>query len=330
MKAAYIEETGPPENIRYGELPVPIPRGSQVLVRVGAVSVNPIDVYIRGGAVPAELPRPYIVGCDVAGTVEGLGPEVRRLKPGDRVWGSNQGLLGRQGTFAELVAVEEQWLYPTPAKVSDEEAAAIALVGLTSHLGLFREARLQPGELVLVNSGSGGVGSTVVQMAKAHGARVIATAGGEEKAAYCRECGADLALSYQAPDLEEKIRAFAPGGVNLWWETSREPNLERIIGLLADRGRVILMAGREARPPFPVGPFYVKGCSIHGFAMFKATAEEQARAAEAINRWLSEKKLKPRIARRMRLGEAGAAHRMQEASTLHHEGNLMGKLVLNP
>src|SRR5881394_1993206 len=101
MKAAYIEKTGPPENIRFGDLPVPNPAESECLVRVKAVAVNPIDTYIRSGAVAMQLPFPFIVGCDLAGVVEAVGANSRRFKPGDRVWGSNQGLFGRQGTFAE-------------------------------------------------------------------------------------------------------------------------------------------------------------------------------------------------------------------------------------
>src|SRR5262249_28177144 len=119
MKAAYFETTGGPEVIRYGDVPRPTPQGREVLVRVGAVAVNPIDTYIRSGPVQMPLPKPFIIGCDVAGTVEALGPEASQFKVGDRVWGSNQGLLGRQGTFAEYAAIAEQWLYPTPPGVSD-------------------------------------------------------------------------------------------------------------------------------------------------------------------------------------------------------------------
>ncbi len=142
MKAAYVNEPGPPESIVYGDLPKPVPNGSQVLVKVGAVSVNPIDVYVRSSAVKMPIPLPYIVGCDLAGVVEAVGPTARQFKQGDRVWGSNQGLLGRQGTFAEYAAVDEDWLYPTPANVSDETAAAVALVSLTAALGLMRDAKL--------------------------------------------------------------------------------------------------------------------------------------------------------------------------------------------
>src|SRR5271166_2218830 len=122
MKAAYIEATGGPDAIRYGDLPAPTPKQGEALVRVGAVAVNPIDLYVRAGTVPMPLSFPFIVGCDLAGTVEAVGPGATRFKPGDRVWGSNQGLLGRQGTFAEFAAVGEDWLYPTPAGVSDVQA----------------------------------------------------------------------------------------------------------------------------------------------------------------------------------------------------------------
>ena len=330
MKAAFINQTGPPENIVFGDLPVPKLGPTQVLVKVRAVAVNPVDTYIRGGLVKMDLPFPFIVGCDLAGVVEAVGAEVTLLRPGDRVWGSNQGLLSRQGTFAEYAAVDECWLYPIPAPVSDDQAAALALVGITAHLGLVRDARLERGETILVNGGSGGVGLTVVQMAKALGARVIATAGAQEKLELCRRAGADHVINYRTENVEAAIKKLAPGGAQVWWETPREPNFDRAIGALAPRGRMILMAGREARPPFPVGPFYVKGCSLHGFVMFMARPDEQREAAEDINRWLEAGQLKARIGRLLPLAEAAAAHRLQEENTIGHAGTLAGKIVLKP
>ena len=153
MKAAYINEFGSADNIVYGDLPDPELGPNQVRVRTTTVDVNPIDTYIRGGLVP-ELSLPFVLGCDLAGVVEQVGPEAHRFKVGDRVWGSNQGLLGRQGTFSELCAVDEQWLYPTPDGVEDKMVVATSLVGITAHLGLFRDARLQSGESVYVNGGS--------------------------------------------------------------------------------------------------------------------------------------------------------------------------------
>jgi len=330
MKAAYLEQTGPPENILYGDLPKPEPAGSQVLVKVQAVAVNPVDTYIRAGMIAFDLPKPFIVGCDLAGVVEAVGPDASRFKPGDRVWASNQGLLGRQGTFAEYAAVDECWLYPTPERVSQREAAAMALVGITAHLGLFRDARIQPGQSLFVHGGSGGVGSAVVQMAKAVGARVITTAGSEAKAEACRQLGADVVVNYHTEDVDEAIRQFAPHGLDIWWETLREQDFERIVGHLALRGRIIVMAGRDAKPSFPVGPFYVKDCSLHGFAMFNAPPETQRKCAEDINRWMTEGKLRAKIARVMPLSETAAAHRLQEENTLQSAGTLAGKIVLEP
>lgn len=330
MKAAYIEHPGPAESIIYGDLPRPSPTGTQVLVKVGAVAINPVDTYVRSGLVKMDLPFPFIVGCDFAGVVEETGPDVNFLSPGDRVWGSNQGLLGRQGTFAEYVVVDECWAYPTPDGVADDTVAAISLVGITAHLGLVQRAQLQPGETVCVNGGSGGVGSTVIQMARALGARVIATAGSAEKVAACRSLGAEHAINYREEKLDEALKKVAPAGVNVWWETTRDPDLDLAVGALTGRGRLILMAGREARPPFPVGPFYVKGCSMHGFVMFTEHPDVQRDAAEDINRWLQEGKLIPRIDRVLPLEAAAEAHRLQEDSTIHHSGLLSGKIVLQP
>jgi NADPH2:quinone reductase len=214
--------------------------------------------------------------------------------------------------------------------VSDEEAAAIALVGITAHLGLVRNAALRPGETLFVNGGSGGVGSVLIQMARMLGARVAASAGSPEKLEACRRLGAELAVNYRSQDVVAMLKEWAPGGVNVWWESTREPDFDRLVAALAPRGRMILMAGREARPAFPVGPFYVKGCSLHGFAMFAATPEEQSACALDINRWLSEGRLHPRIDRVLPLEQAAAAHRLQEENTLHKAGTLSGKIVLRP
>jgi NADPH:quinone reductase len=330
MKAAYINQTGPPENIVIGDLPTPTPTAGQVLVRVTAAALNPVDTYIRGGTIPMNIPLPFVVGCDLAGVVEKVGPNAKRFKVGDRVWGSCQGLLGRQGTFAEYAAVDESWLYPTPADVGDDTAAACALVSLTAHLGLVRDAKLQSGEKLFVNGGTGGVGSMVVQMAKALGATVITTAGSDEKVKQCRDLGADVAINYKTEDVPARIKESAPAGINVWWETLREPNFEVTVPLLAPRGRMILMAGRDARPVFPVGPFYVKGCHLYGFAMFNATADELRAAADDINGWLAAGKIKPRIDRVMPLGETAAAHRLQEESTVGKSGTLTGKIIIKP
>lgn len=331
MKAAFLDSPGPPESLQYGDLPTPEPKSGEVLVRIAASSVNPIDTYIRSGMVAAQLPKPFIPGCDLAGTVVALGDGASRFQVGDRVWGSNQGLAGRQGTLAECAAVDEKWLYATPPNVSDADAAAMALVGITAHLGLFDRTNLAAGETLFVNGGTGGVGSAVLQMAKAVGARVIATVGSPEKAEAAKTFGADVVVNYKTDDLSAAVKDATGGrGVDVWFETQPPSDFDRTIELLAPRGRIVAMAGRAARPVFPNGAFYVKGLALFGFAMFNATPEQQRNCAGQINDWLAAGKLRATIGRTFALADAAEAHRLQEDNTLKKAGTLSGKIVVVP
>ncbi|MEO1525142.1 MAG: NADPH:quinone reductase [Planctomycetota bacterium] len=322
MKAAYLTETGSPDVIQFGDLEDPIAGPGQVLIETKAVSVNPIDTYVRAGKVAFELPQPFVPGCDAAGVVAAVGEGVDSFEAGDRVWCTNQGLLGRQGTFAEKIAIDSSWCFPLPNSVDFETAAANALVGVTAHLGLFRSARLEPGETVLAIGGTGGVGSMVVQMAKAAGATVITTGGSAEKCERAISLGADHAIDYSQESIGEAVKRIAPAGVNVYWETRRDPDFELAIDVLSQRGRMVLMAGRDARPEFPVGPFYVNELSLHGFVMFKATAIEMKRCAKDMRKWMKKGKLRASIAHRLPLSQAAEAHRLQET------GDVGGKIVL--
>ncbi len=331
MKAAYIETTGPAASIRYGELPKPVPADRDILVKVECAALNPVDTYIRAGLVAMPLPKPFIIGCDLAGTVESVGPNATRFRVGDRVWGSNQGLLGRQGTFAEYCCPSEDWLYPLPESVRAEDAAALALVGITAHLGLFWRTNLRAGETVFVNGGTGGVGMAVIQMAKVTGAKVITTVGSPEKARLAREFGADVVVNYKTDDVAAAVKAGTEGrGVDVWFETLPPTDFERTIDLMAPRGRIVVMAGRQAKPVFPNGPFYVKGLSLFGFVMFAMTPDEQRRCADDMNRWMTDGKLKAMIGRVFPFSDAAAAHKLQEDNTLGKQGTLSGKIVLVP
>jgi NADPH:quinone reductase len=331
VKAAYYDTTGGPEVIKYGDLPTPEPKTGEVRVKVLAASVNPIDTYIRSGMVAANLPKPFIPGGDLAGVVDAVGPGTVRLRVGDRVWGANQGVNGRQGTFAEYACVAEQWLYPTPENVADEQAAAAALVGITAHLGLFQCARLKAGETVFVNGGTGGVGAMVVQMAKAAGAKAVATVGSDDKAVAARELGADVVINYKTQDVAAKVKEATGGpGIQVWYETQPPTDLEKTVELMAPRGRIVVMAGRNAKPVFPNGPFYVKGLSMYGFAMFNMTPDEQRVCGADIAQWMAQGKLRALIGKRFPLAEAAAAHRLQEENTLKKAGTLTGKIVILP
>lgn len=329
MRAAYIEKTGSPEVIQVGELPRPTPGPGQVLVKVDASALNPIDLYFRSGLLPIASPMPYIIGSDFAGTVEEADPSSKRFRKGDRVWGSNQGMFGRQGTAAEFIAVDEDWLYPTSDAVPDAEAAALALVGITAHLGLFQHGRLSPGEKVYVPGGTGGVGSMVIQMAKAVGAKVATSSGSPEKVELSKKLGADLALNYKTDDIPARLREFAPDGLDLWFETQREPDLEVSVPLLRKRGRMILIAGRTAKPILPLGAFYPRDCSLLGFAMFNASPDEQRRCADDIYRWCESGRLKGQVGRAFPLAEAAQAEEFLEANTVRGAGTLTGKVIIS-
>jgi NADPH:quinone reductase len=330
MRAAFINQTGGPENIIYGDLPEPKPGPNQCLIKVAAVDVNPVDLYIRSGAVQTKLKFPYILGRDLAGKVIATGDAVKRFKIGDRVWATGQGWEGRQGTFSELAVVDENWLHQMPGNVTDEDIAAVSLVGVTAHVGLVARAKLQAGETLFVNGGTGGVGSSVVQMAKILGARVITTVGNDEKAARARELGADVVINYKTENVAETVKKSAPKGVNVWWETLREPDFEKTFSLLSLHGRMIVMAGRDARPIFPVGLFYSKNLSVFGFVILNSAPTELDTAAEDINQWMSAGKLKPQIDRVLPLSQTAEAHRLQEESTIQKTGALAGKIVLKP
>ncbi|MFZ0592683.1 MAG: NADPH:quinone reductase [Bryobacteraceae bacterium] len=327
MKAAYIEKVGPPENIIFGDLPEPAINAGQVLVKVMAAAVDPIDTYIRRGAFSTDLNFPFIIGRDMVGIVEAVGGNVKRFSPGARVWCNNQGYHSRQGTFAEYLAIGEEFLYPLPDGVDEKGAVAVAHAATTASIGLLREARLRAGESLFVNGGAGNVGSAVLQLGVNLGARVIVTAGSETDLEYCRALGAERAVNYKTGDIVKAISEFAPAGIDVYWDTTTKADFERAVPLLAYRGRTILMAGLDAHPAFPVGAFYTKDCSMHGFAITNATAQELQDCASAINGWLAKSKLSARIDRVMPLTQAAAAHQLIEDS---QRGliKLSGKIVI--
>jgi NADPH2:quinone reductase len=324
MKAAYIEQVGPPDHIRYGELPTPAIGASDVLVRVLAVAVDPVDTYIRSGKLPMRLPTPFIVGRDMVGQVERVGAAVSRHAPGDRVWCNNQGFDARQGTFSELLAIDEKLLYQLPSGADEREVVAFVHSGLTARIGLER-AQLATGESIFIGGGAGNVGSAVLQFARARGAKTFATAGSPAGVDWCRRLGADGTANYKIDDVAREAALVAPNGFDVYWDTSGHHDFEQAVGLLAAGGRIVVMAGMTARPPFPVEPFYVKNCSLFGFAITYASAEQYDRAAEEINRHVAAGNLRVRIDRVLPLAAAAEAHRLVESGT-----RLEGKVVLIP
>lgn len=322
MTAAYITERGPAEDIRIGRLDVPMPAQAEVLIRSEAMAVNHVDTFIRSGAYHTDLPFPFIIGRDVVGTVVSAGEGAGGFAPGDRVWCSSLGYDGRQGSFAEYAVIAADRLYHLPDGVPADVAAAVLHPAATAHIGLFREARIRFGETIAVFGAGGGVGSAVVQLASATGARVVAvTRSGT--ADWCRACGAEQVFESGDPAVMKKIAAAAPDGVDVLWDTTGQHDLIGTLPLLAGAGRIIAMAGLQAAPVLPVGQLYTREASIHGFAITKAGTADLAAAARTVNHGLATGILKPRIAERLPLVRAARAHRRQENGS-------HGRIVVRP
>ncbi len=320
MRAAYVTELGPADAIRVGELPVPAPGPTDVLVRVEVVAVDPVDTMVRSGAYPTPTPFPFVVGRDLVGTVAAAGPGAATFGPGDRVWSNSLGHGGRQGSFAGYAVVPADRLYHLQAGADPVAAVAALHPAATAHLALFRHGGLRPGETVYVGGGAGNVGSALTRLASLGGARVLAGARPED-AGWCRSAGAAELVDYRDPDLHGRLRALAPGGVDLYLDTSGHLDLPAAVDLLADRGRIVLLAGRGQRLTLPAGPLYTHDRRLRGFVISRAGTGELAEAATALNHRLAAGDLPVRVSEVWPLERAAEAHRAVEHG-------LRGRIVL--
>ncbi|MEU9558238.1 NADPH:quinone reductase [Streptomyces fumanus] len=324
MKAAFIERFGPAESIRFASLPDPEPGPTEVLVDIGATTVNPVDTFIRSGAWRTPVTFPFVVGRDLVGTVAAVGAGTAGFSVGDRVWCNSLGHGGRQGAAAERAAVPADRLYHLPDGVSPEQAVAVMHPAATAYLALFTHGALRPGESVLVVGAGGNVGSAAVTLAAEAGARVLATARAEDEE-HCRALGAEGFADYRAPDLADRLRAAAPHGVDLVVDAAGRNDLEGAVDLLALRGRVVVLAGLDSRPLLPVGPLYLKDGTVTGFVISRATVAELAEAARALNRLLARGRLRAREVEERPLSTMAEAHARLERGELHGR-----RLVLRP
>lgn len=324
MMAAFVRERGPVENIEYGELPTPTPGPGDVLVRVTAVAVNPVDTFVRSGVYPTPLPFPFVLGRDLVGEVAAVGDRVSRFREGQPVWANSLGHDGRQGSFAEYVCAPERRTYPLPAHVDPDTAVAALHPAATAYTGLVHHAWVRPSDVVFVGGGAGNVGSAVVQLASSIGCRVLVSVHGEEDAAWCREHGAEAVLDYTDANLARQVRAAASHGIDIHWDTGGHHEFDQAAGMLAFGGRIMLTAGGEARPVLPVGPLYQNNARLLGFVLSAARIDDLAEAAVTINRMLAAETLVPRVAEVMPLSRAAEAHRRMES------GEVRGRLVLRP
>jgi NADPH2:quinone reductase len=322
MKAIRIEAFGGPEVLRLVELPEPEPGRGQLLVAVEAAGVNFIDVYHRTGLYPSPLP--LVPGQEGAGRVVGLGAGVTAFREGDRVAWANV-----PGGYAERALVPAERAVALPAGGDARTAAAVLLQGMTAHYLCTDTYPLGPDRTCLVHAAAGGVGLLLVQMAKARGARVLATVGSPKKAALAREAGADETILYAQEDFLEAVKRLTAGcGVDVVYDSVGRSTWERSLDSLAPRGLLVLY-GNASGPVPPIDPlalarkgslFLTRPTLIHYVA---DRASLEARAGAVLGA-AADGSLKVRIDRVFPLAEAAAAHRALEAR------ETTGKLLLLP
>lgn len=304
------------------ELPVPEPKANEAVVKVAAAGVNFIDVYHREGRY--KVPLPFVPGQEGAGVVTALGADVKSVKKGDRVaW---TGLLGG---YAEYASIPADRLVPIPAGVTDQQAAAAMLQGMTAHYLSHDTYPLKRGETALVHAAAGGVGLLLVQMAHHIGARVIGTVSTEEKAKLARDAGADDVILYTKSDFEVETKRLTDGkGVHVVYDSVGKTTFEKGLNVLRPRGMMVLFGGSSgAVPPFDLialsqkGSLYVTRPTL---ANYTATRDELMTRAGAVFSMMAAGKLKLRIEHTYPLAEAQRAHRDLEGR------KTTGKLLLIP
>ncbi|MGC3989000.1 MAG: NADPH:quinone reductase [Chthoniobacteraceae bacterium] len=315
MKAIRVEQFGDPGVMKLAELPDLRPTGNQILVRLHAAGVNPVETYIRSGNYAAKPALPYTPGSDGAGVVEQSGGGFSK---GDRVF-----LAGSlTGTYAELALANPGQVFHLPDGVSFEAGAALGVPYGTAHRALFERGQAQAGETVLVHGASGGVGTAAVQLAHAAGLRVFGTASTEEGRRLVRESGADEVFDHRAPgDLEAMLAATGGRGVNLILEMLANVNLGKDLTLLAQRGRVVVIGSRG---PVEINPrdLMARDADVRGLMLGHAPEAERAHIYSEIAAGLATGSLKPQIGQTFPLAQAPEAHRAIM------ESSAAGKIVL--
>jgi len=322
VKAAYITTLGSPDVITYGEMDRPVPGPTDVLVRVEAAAVDPVDTFVRSGAYRTPTPFPFVLGRDLVGTVAETGPGATGFAVGDRVWSHSMGHGGRQGVTAEYCVVGVDRLYHLPGDVDAARAVAVLHPVATAHLALFRHARLRPGETVLVIGGAGNVGRAATVLAVRAGARVLAVARAET-ASDCLRAGATAVVDHRDPDAAEQLRELTGDGVDVHLDTSGHQDLDAALAVVGHGARVVLMAGLTARPVLPVGAVYPRDVSLVGFAISNASVDDLADTARVINHGLADDAFPIPVTVELPLSRTAEAHRMIEAG-------VRGRIVLRP
>ena len=306
MNASYFETFGKLDQIKTGTLERPEPGEGEVLVRVKAAGVNPVDAAIARGmlnnAIPAKFPA--IPGWDMAGVVEGRGHAARRFEEGDEVYAYARRPVVQHGTFAEYIAIPESYLAHKPQNISMQEAGGIPLVGLTAYQSLFQFGDLKEDDTLLILGASGGVGTLAIQLAKSAGATVIGVASSSNHE-YMKELGADETIDYSAGHVGEAVQEIAPDGVDVIFHCSRGDSLKQSIGTLKSGGQLISITNRDPDRPDDIQFQYV-------------FVEPNARQLQDIQELVEDGKVTVPVSKTYSLEEVAQA--LKDIESLHSQG----------
>jgi NADPH2:quinone reductase len=329
MKAVLMTAPGNPEVLQLREIPNPLPpQNTELLVRLKAAGVNPIDTKLRkrGTFYPDKMPA--ILGCDGAGVVEAVGTAVKRFRVGDEVYFCNGGIGDRQGNYAESTTVDERFVALKPQSVSFIEAAAAPLVLITAWEALYERGRLEPGEKVLIHAGAGGVGHVAIQLAKLKGADVCTTISSQEKADFVKHLGADYAINYQENDFAKAVLDWTNGeGVDLAFDTVGGETFEKTFAAIRIYGDIVTILQPSDATNWKIARQRNLriGLELMLTPMLQGMVEAQVHHGEILAecaKWMDEGKLKICVNRTFALEEVAIAHELLEA------GSMMGKVVI--
>ncbi|QXH75199.1 NADPH:quinone oxidoreductase [Pseudomonas atacamensis] len=316
MKAMILKSFGGPDSFELSDVPKPVPQAGQVLVRVHATSINPLDYQVRRGDYPDLVPLPAITGHDVSGVVEAIGPGVSAFAPGDEVWYTPQ-IFDGQGSYAEYHVAAESIIARKPASLSHLEAASLSLVGGTVWEALTVRAVLRVGESILIHGGAGGVGHVAIQVAKAMGARVFTTVR-EANAEFVRSLGADVVIDYTQEDYVEAImRDTAGHGVDVVFDTIGGDTLSRSADALAQLGRVVSIV--DIAQPQNLVQAWGKNASYH----FVFTRQNRGKLDE-LSALVERGQLRPHVGAVYSLADIPLAHARLESAN----NGLLGKIAI--
>ena len=322
MKAIVVRQFGPPEVMKLEDASEPKPGDGQVVVRLRAAGVNPVDAYVRSGTYALKPPLPYTPGMDGAGVVESLGENVIDLKVGDRVWISGTAAGRLMGAYAERAVCDAAAVHRLPEALSFAQGAAVNVAYVTAQRALFDRAKTRPGEIVLVHGGTGGVGLAAVQLAAAHGAIVLATGGTEAGRTLAKDNGAAHVFDHNSPDYRQNILEATTGkGVDVVIEMLANVNLDHDLGLVGQSGRVVIV-GNRGRVEIDPRQMMGKETTITSLTYWSGGDTAVQHAIAAISAGLFSGALKPAVGPTFPLADAAKAH----DKVL--ENGALGKVVL--